>query len=205
MSMLPPARPRISRAEVEADLQLAQADFAKHPIIVVGYRGYYRDSMGQKGVNDHGIYDDALIIITQWEFHAFNGNTDPTAKEGTRTGRATLTPGWWPMWKLDHHKGQYLALCQRKAPCTVFRTGTLQFKVGVQNDYGRCLGEGKWTGYFGINLHRGGQNLTSSEGCQTIPEPQWTEFIGKVSSEAKRLWGTEWKDRTIPYLLVHKA
>jgi hypothetical protein len=39
------------------------------------------------------------------------------------------------------------------------------------------------SGWFGINIHRGGVTTTSSEGCQTIPpERQWNQFIGTVRS-----------------------
>ena len=38
-----------------------------------------------------------------------------------------------------------------------------------------------------INIHRGGNTTTSSEGCQTIPPRQWDTFIAQVDTLAKRL------------------
>jgi lysozyme len=202
-TMLPRARPKISRAEVEAHLQRLKVDLAKYPFIAFGFRGYYRDTMGRPKVNDHAIYDDAIGLITDRAFLVCNGNTDPSAHEGTVTGRAKLEPGIWPMWCLDLHKGQYRAFCQRMAECVVFRTGTAGYKPGATHaKYGLCLGEGRWKGMFGINGHRGGVNTTSSEGCQTVPEPQWTELIELAEREARRLWGAAWKERCILYALI---
>ncbi len=204
--MLPPARPRLSLADLERDIAPFQIDRAKYPLLVVGYRGYYRDTMGKPGVNDRSLYDDAIMLVTPNAFLACNGNTDPTAEQGAVTGRASLKPGFYPMWRLDLHRGKYLAFCQRAGPCTVRRDNTEQFKAGTDHDtYGHCLGNGEWTGEFGINGHRGGLNTTSSEGCQTIPEPQWSALIALAESEARRLWGAKWRQTTIPYVLIDKA
>ena len=48
-----------------------------------------------------------------------------------------------------------------------------------------------------INIHRGGRNGTSSEGCQTIPPSQWDAFYSSLSGEMKR-HGVS----TFPYLLI---
>jgi hypothetical protein len=59
------------------------------------------------------------------------------------------------------------------------------------------------TGYFGINIHRGSINSTSSLGCQTIYPYQWDGFIHLVMGQAKKIFGLEeWNERTIPYLLL---
>jgi hypothetical protein len=206
-TMLPPSRPKITRDEVLADLRACpQYDPAKHPIIAVGYRGYYLKSMGKPDKNDRSIYDDAFCLITPNEFRAFNANTDPSTPENTVTGRASLVPGFYPMWCLDFHKGKYRAFCQRLASCIVKRDGTEKYKKGARHaEWGECLGNGLWRGYFGINGHLGGIGTTSSLGCQTLPDPQWTECINLTIKEAKRLWGSEWDKRVIPYLLIDKA
>lgn len=198
--MLPPNRPKIDRETVVRHL-VAQPGYseAKFPIAVVGFRAYYKRTMGDPTKNDRGIYDDAICIVTPSKFAAFNGNTDPSAREGAVTGRASLVAGFWPMWRLDLHRGQYRAFCQRAAECVVTRDNTMEFEAGYRHaKWGLCLGNGRWRGWFGINGHRGGR----SEGCQTIPEPQWTEAIDLATSAARELWTTQWTRRTIPYLLI---
>ena len=62
-------------------------------MLVVGIRGYYRDSLGEPGENDRGIYDDAAFVVGPETFAAFNANTDPSR---FRYGVASLMPGCHP-------------------------------------------------------------------------------------------------------------
>ncbi|MCA1963052.1 MAG: hypothetical protein LDL31_03790 [Prosthecobacter sp.] len=166
-ALLPPARPKIDRPTVE---QILRAHKTSATVAIIGRRGYYRDSMGQPGRNDRGIYDDALIVVSPTAFVTFNGNTDPSVH---RKAIATLKPGVWS-YKLGIHglskpkDQQYRALVQA-APVTVIRDQA-----------------GEETGWFGINIHRGGRTTTSSLGCQTIPPDQWPAFIALVEAEMKR-------------------
>jgi lysozyme len=138
------------------------------------------------------MYDDALFVVTDDAFVAFNGNTDPSgyrkgAGTGAGKGMASLNPGVWPVYRLDLHQGKYLALCQRAGQVTVTRDGTPPYPD---------------TGMFGINIHKGGINGTSSEGCQTVPAAQWPAFIALVTDQAKRLFGEAWKQQAITYVLL---
>lgn len=164
-------------------------------MLIIGLRGYYRDTMGEPGVNDRMIYDDAICIVTPNVHANFNGNTDPNGYRpghgtGAAKGMATLKPGFWPVYRFDLHRGQYLALCQRAGEVTVIRDGHPSYED---------------TGEFGINIHRGGATSTSSLGCQTIPPSQWDGFITLAVSEAKRLFGAKWKSTTIPYVLIDRS
>jgi lysozyme len=58
-------------------------------------------------------------------------------------------------------------------------------------------GDSEETGRFAINIHRGGNTATSSEGCQTIPPAQWPAFIALVETELKRN-----NAKTLSYVLV---
>lgn len=165
-TIVPNARPELGRHAAEE--MLAQLGVAGPAIL--GRRGYYRDAMGVPGKNDRGIYDDAIFVVTPTAFVAFNANCDPSR---ARPGIAVLKAGVW-QYKPGIHglarpkEQQYLALVQA-APVTVVRDG-----------------RGDDTGWFGINIHRGGYSSTSSEGCQTIYPDQWPAFIELVKLEMQR-------------------
>ncbi len=166
MSNVPPKKPLATRQVIEALIPFGTVGDVK----LVGIRGYYRDTMGKPGENDRGIYDDAIFVVSPTVFAAFNANTDPSA---WRTGIANLKPGVW-RYKIGIHglskpvARRYEALVQAA-------------KVTVHRD-----NQGDETGYFGINIHRGGLNSTSSLGCQTIYPLQWGSFIALVKGELKR-------------------
>ena len=171
----PGSKPKITREEVLALVAKHHPGVALPAVAVVGIRGYYRDSMGQKGVNDRGIYDDAIIVLTPQTFAAFNGNTDPSrVRKGKGTGAgkgmARLKPGLYQAHQLGQHRAGtpsgHPALVQRAGKVTVIRDG-------ISGDY-------EETGFFGINIHRGGNTTTSSEGCQTLPPDQWPVFYANV-------------------------
>jgi lysozyme len=190
----PASKPKLTQADLATKLQSRAIDRTKYPLIVAGIRGYYRDTMGAPGVNDRGIYDDAIFIDSADSFASFNGNTDPSVfrpGEGTSEatkGIASLDPGAWFVHRFDLHNGNYLALCQRAGKVTVTRDGR-------RENY-------KDTGEFGINIHRGSYHGTSSLGCQTIHPDQWDSFINMATDLARRYHGTKWKQVVIPYVLM---
>jgi len=147
---------------------------------IVGVRGYYKNTMG-KGVNSRNLYDDAIFILSPDAFLAFNANVDPSTY---RTRIANLKKGKW-LYKLGIHglskpkSQQYQALVQA-GPVTVQRDNV-----------------GDDTGWFGINIHRGGYNSTSSLGCQTIYPDQWPSFIATTKDLMQR-----YNQKTIEYHLV---
>lgn len=161
-------------------------------MLIVGIRGYYKDSMGAPNVNDRGIYDDAIFIESAQAMIAYNGNTDPSkyragAGTGKNKGMASLDPGAWFVHTFDKHRGKYLALCQRAGPVTVTRDGISPYKD---------------TGEFGINIHRGSYTATSSLGCQTIHPGQWDGFISTAEDQVKRYFGNQWQSKVVPYVLL---
>lgn len=189
---VPSTKPRLSSAELLEKLAPFNLDLNKHKVIVVGIRGYY-SKLGASKKNERGIYDDALFIYTPTTFASFNANTDPSymrKKTAKKKGMATLKAGAWFVHIFDKHKGQYLALCQRRGNVTVIRDGTPDTED---------------TGSFGINIHRGGYNGTSSEGCQTIHPSQWDSFISTAIDQAKRFYTTKWNTTVIPYILLNEG
>lgn len=183
---IPRTRPKMTRDEVVALVRSRHPDEDLPDTFVVGIRGYYRDSMGKVGQNDRGLYDDALFLITPTKFLSFNANTDPSRSRpgagfGAGKGMAVLRPGFWHAHALGKHKSLYLALVQSRGKVIVDRDGH--------------AGSYPETGMFGINIHKGGINSTSSEGCQTIPPSQWDEFIHAVAVPAKA-------QGVVPYVLL---
>lgn len=156
-ALLPQEKPKITddlRIKLEA-IYKRQTD----KVCIIGLRGFYNP-----GNNQRAIYDDAIFIVSPGIIDSFNGNCDPGAY---RERIANLIPGCW-RYKLGIHGLskpkflQYQALVQAKT-------------VTVKRDK-----QGLDTGWFGINIHKGGYASVSSLGCQTIHPRQWSEFIDKV-------------------------
>ncbi len=178
MKLAPSSRPLQPRETTSVLLRKAGITEA---VALLGVRGYYLETMGAPGRNDRGIYDDAIFLLTPATHASFNANVDPSV---FRRRIATLQPGVW-RYRLGTHglsrpqAQQYQALVQA-APVLVARDQA-----------------GEETGWFGINIHRGGRSGTSSLGCQTIFPDQWEAFIALVKSELRRFGQKE-----IPYLLT---
>lgn len=192
MLILPQEKPRLSATELYDRIEKFEIDRSRHPVVVVGIRGYYKNSMGAPGVNDRGIYDDAIFIQSAQAMLSYNANTDPSryrkgSGSGSSKGMASLDPGIWFVHRFDLHNNNYFALCQRAGNVTVTRDGDPPYKD---------------TGQFGINIHRGGYNTTSSSGCQTIHPAQWDSFIAVVQDQFHRYFGPSWKKQIIPYILL---
>lgn len=191
--IVPNSKPRLSATELHKLIEPYNVNRTEYPMLVVGIRGYYLNTMGQPGTNDRGIYDDALFIDTPNVTASFNGNTDPSGcrigygTNETTKGMARLKPGLWKAHCFGLHKWLYTALVQHKGEVTVIRDGNPEYED---------------KGYFGINIHKGSYNNTSSLGCQTIYPDQWNSFINLAKSEAQRLFKDQWKNVVIPYILL---
>lgn len=148
---------------------------------LLGIRGYYKQTMGNPVQNDRGIYDDAIFLLTPEIFASFNANTDPSV---ARKGIAVLKPGIW-----RYKKGKHKITSPTGYPAFVQAD-----RVTVVRDQ-----QGDDTGFFGINIHRGGYNTTSSLGCQTIYPSQWEAFRALVYSEMDK-----YLQKVVPYILIEE-
>lgn len=153
--------PKMTKAEIET---IVKNSGVKSDVVIVGIRGYYRDSMGKVGINDRGIYDDAIFVLSPNEFQAFQANVDPSI---FKKGIATLQVGVYKVVKWIHH-GKYAAL--QIVNDVVNRDGQ------TNNDSGR----------HGINFHYGSETQTWSEGCQTLPKSIYWNFLNLVYGEMQK-------------------
>lgn len=157
--MTPPNRPQQSAEKSRAILALHGVDTSKAAILCM--RGYFRDSMGKVGVNDRGIYDDAIFVVTPTEHKSFWANTDPTRY---KHGVAMIKPGVYP-YKFGYHKYGQPTGHPALRPATpgealpVWRDGIENPRPGIA-----------------CNIHRGGRTTTSSEGCITVHPDHWDVF-----------------------------
>lgn len=185
MALTPKTKPLRSQKDVLDFLAKKKIDTSKLCLLAV--RGYYRDSMGVKGKNDRSLYDDAVFVVSPNVFASYNFNVDPNGYRigtgtGAKKGMANLKEGTWKYQK-GLHKG-YQAFTQA-AEVTVIRDGVPPYED---------------TGFFFINIHKGGYNSTSSLGCQTVPYEQWDAFKNLIYGELNRL-----SQKTFQYVLVHES
>ena len=182
--MIPPSRPRATRALVE---RLAKRAARTLPsVYVVGVRNYYTDSFDPGG-KGRGIYDDAIFVVGPETFAAFNANADPSA---FRPGVASLVPGVH-LYRPGRH-GISRDRPGRIVSYPAFRPATPGEQLPVTRD-----GVVNPRPGVAINIHRGGRNTTSSEGCQTIPPAQWDAFYALAMKELKAAG-----QKTFPYILL---
>jgi hypothetical protein len=86
-----------------------------------------------------------------------------------RTWSATTDPGQYRgVYKLDHHAGKYLALCQRNGPVKVYRDSNRDQVLDWTGDTRE--------GMYGINIHRASLSGSTvvdrwSAGCQVFASP----------------------------------
>ncbi len=180
--MIPPSRPKATRQLVEKLAKKALPS-GLPAVFVFAVRAYYRDTMGKPGTNDRGIYDDAIFIVGPETFAAFNAHTDPSA---FRKGIASLVPGVHWYWPGKH------GISRPGGGYPAFRPATPGEQLPVTRD-----GIVNPSPGIAINIHRGGRNTTSSEGCQTIPPTQWDAFHALLMKELKASG-----QKTFPYILI---
>lgn len=180
--MLPNGKPQLKIEDALA--QLAPFNLAQYPVKLLGVRGYYKNTMGEPGKNDIGIYDDAIFIVAPNNLMlSYNGNTDPSR---ALPNVAVLKPGGPYLYKIGMHgvsgDHPYRALRQF-GRVTVLRGGKEDTDTAAAPFY--------------IDIHRGGYNTTSSLGCQTIHPDQWPDFFTNVETLMDKN-----RQSIIPYCLV---
>lgn len=175
--ILPPSRPHRDRQRLEQVLNFFKHD--KSLPVIVFVRGHYLNSMGQVGRDDLNIYDDSCYLISNdfRLFESYNANTNPSfARKGGRS-LALLNLGSYRFYR-GMHRGKYNAL--------------RAFPEGVELPVTR---EGRKSTARYINIHKGATNpalrdIAWSEGCLTLPDTQYGDFIQRVYAEMSRSGAT---------------
>jgi len=178
--ILPPSRPH-------RDEKLLRSIGQKHLVgegvpYIVFIRGHYLDSMGKKNENDINVYDDSAYLVTPKSIDSFNANTDPSFVFRKGKPLAQLSLGRYRFYR-GAHRGKYPAL--------------RAFPNGVKLP---CTRNGEPSTCRYINVHKGGTKagvaeVTWSEGCLTIPDIQYTEWVTRV-------WETMDKHRMDTILVI---
>jgi hypothetical protein len=183
--MIPKSRPQMPR---DRAVKLLRDNNVHASVALLGIRGYYLDSMGVRGANDIGVYDDAIFIVGPEAFISYNANTDPSRH---KPGIATLLPGVH-LYRRGKHG------ISKGAGYDALRPATPGELLPVRR-HGEAQVPSARPGQA-INIHRGSRHSTSSEGCQTIHPDQWQSFITTVYDQMKRA-----NVERIPYLLLEET
>lgn len=160
---------------------LNHSGVADDKAVLVFVRGYYLDSMGQPGVDDANIYDDAVFLVSPSMLESWNANTGPSFPH---KGAAKLNLGVYQFYK-GLHRGKYKAL--RPHPEGVVL---------------KCTRNGKPSTCSHTNIHKGGSNAKSfdvvwSLGCLTVPAIQYSEYQTRVYAEMDKFG-----QKTIDVILI---
>jgi lysozyme len=178
------------------------------PVMLLGVRGYYRDTFKRKGVNDVGVYDDAAFLITPDTVLAFNWNCDPSKIGWNKDlGKfyAQLVTGVWPF-RQGPHKGRPKLFRQPSDEdaeqlelAKLFTDARAEGEFTVRRVHSDETGELE-TGYFAINIHDSTDGTTGSWGCQTAPRNQMFELrdfaYAAMATHAQRV---------LPYILTEEV
>lgn len=193
------SRPQAKEELVRQYLAEVALPSVEEPVALLGVRGYYRDTMGQQGTNDVGIYDDAMFLVAPKVFIAVNANTDPSRlgwNPSIGKPYAMLMPGLW-YFIMGPHKGKIPALRQADEDEALDHNIPDHGHFSVWRSKDGRLPAPVDKNYHAINIHRGGEQTTSSWGCQTIPPDQFLHFMDNVWAAAKTT-----HQKRIPYFLI---
>lgn len=177
---IPPSKPQAGlQTVIAAAAKQWEKNHGDKPLpefFVLAVRAYFSETIAPAG-NNISAYDDAFFIVSPLGFSAWNGNTDPSRygyNPNAGKPMARLAVGCY---KFIHrlHRGSYWAFGQGENPVKVDRVNA-NGSVAYQE-----------TGCYGIDLHKGGINGTSSEGCNTVPQGQWDAFYLKLRGVMRSL------------------
>ena len=191
------------------------------PSYALAVRSYFRDTMGVRGRNDVGIYDDGLFIVRADDVVLpFNANLDPSRigiNGAIGKPFAQLATGLW-YFREGLHKGKVAAWRQPDTDEAEALELPNNYEIQGDGAVSACLpglfsvwrdpGDGRPPyhdlGYHAINIHPGGNYGTSSWGCLTLPPSQADEWLREsyAATRQQRRAMDSAKHRVLPVLLM---
>ncbi|MFZ5553549.1 MAG: hypothetical protein ACOZCO_10560 [Bacteroidota bacterium] len=159
-------------------------------------------------------FDDEIHVFYKtnafnWEYHIFKATTDPGTywlyQPMMPQGTAILAEGQYKdTYALGLHRGKYMALTQALRPVTVIRdynrNSTLDFFNGR-----------KFTGFFGINIHRAMVKGTTlyvdnhSAGCQVFANASDFYFFIQLCEKHRSLYGNKFTYTLVDWRAARRA
>lgn len=145
---------------------------------LVGLRGWVN---GLPVPNEPDAYNDTILLVSQTASGLravrFRASVDPgRLREPNPRGTAHLLPGSY-LYRLGLHRGRETALVQ---------AGEVRVRRYIDDDP-EGLAPFEESGWFGINIHRGGLSPrvgSWSAGCQIVHGTQWPSFIAALQRAA---------------------
>ena len=124
-----------------------------------------------------------------WAITTYPGKTYLIQRLLNPAGCAILAEGQYlNTYKIDYHRGEYKALCQRLGPVAVFRDKNKDYKFDLDK---KTL----MHGMFGINIHNSRDNMRTtrvgshSAGCQVFQDDKDFESFMELCFRAERAFG----------------
>jgi hypothetical protein len=179
-------------------------------------KGYPFYTKGDYNLNIVGVrsdirasnsFDDHILCLYKekgkWKYKEFKATTDCgnhwLKHPMTNTGSALLVPNHYRgVYKLDLHKGQYKALCQRLGDVEVYRDNNKDLYTDFDP---KTIEKGR----FGINIHRSNPSKESkrvdkwSAGCQVFAKPdEYSQFI-KLCEKSASIFGNKFSYSLLTY------
>lgn len=185
-------KPCLSAKEILALAKPFSKQLKNQPVFLMAIRNYFREGVREEGQDSKWIYGDALFLYSPSCLVSFHVNTDPTVKRRkkvTERGTPILKAGCYMVHRFDNFrsgKQVYAAIMQRAGNVDISRDG---------EDAPDVISKG-------MDILKGGLNLTHPEGAQCVHPMEWDPFLLMVKDQFRRYHARDWSKAVIPYILL---
>lgn len=183
---------RLSSKEIMALVKPFSKQLKNQPVFLLAIRNYFREGEREEGQDAKWIYGDALFLCSPSCLVSFHANTDPTVKRRkkvTERGTPILKPGCYMVHRFDNFRAGrevYAAIMQRAGEVSIARDG---------EDAPDSIAKG-------MDILKGGLNMTHPEGAQCVHPLEWDAFLALAKDQFRRYHARDWSKAIIPYILL---